>query len=104
MKTIFKSTAIIGAALSLSVCLTTGAAGADPTDTGWDDKVDQIVGSGSDTTYRVFGDLATAYNQANGCEVATADTGTPPAYTPPLAGDCKLGASQIGRASCRERV
>lgn len=65
-------------------------AGAKPADTGWDDKVDYVVGSGSDTTYKVVSDLASIYNQAPGCTIATSDTGTAPNFVAPLAGDCVI--------------
>ena len=85
----------VGLTLGATIIGATGVgAGADPADTGWDDKVDTVVGQGSDTTYRVIGDLSATYNAANGCEVATSDTGTAPNFTAPLSGDCKLGANQ----------
>ncbi|MFN8052148.1 MAG: substrate-binding domain-containing protein [Acidimicrobiales bacterium] len=81
---------VVGLSLTATLIGVSGvAAGATaPTDSGWDDKVDTIVGQGSDTTYRVMGDLSLTYNAANGCVVATADTGTAPNFTAPLSGDC----------------
>lgn len=90
-----KRTLVVGLSLTTTIAaLTVGGAttaGADPAGTGWDDKVDNIVGQGSDTTYRVLGDLSSTYNSANGCDVATADTvaGTPPVLVAPFSGDCK---------------
>jgi len=79
----------VGVSLGATLLAVTGLpAGADPADTGWDDKADIIVGQGSDTTYRVMSGLSDTYNAANGCVVATADSGTPPNYTSPLSGDC----------------
>lgn len=72
----------IGAALAtaaLSATVFSGVAGADGTNpgtagTGWDDKVDRIVGGGSDTTYAWHQLAERIFNQAGGCRVTTSSS------------------------------
>lgn len=67
------------AAATLGGTIFAGVAGADgqnpqPAGTGWDDRVDRIVGGGSDTTYPWHLLAEKIYNQAGGCRVVTSST------------------------------
>lgn len=42
-----------------------------PTDTGFDDAPDQVLGGGSDTTYLMSGDLTLLYSRGPGCPIVT---------------------------------
>jgi ABC-type phosphate transport system substrate-binding protein len=74
------------AAAALGGTVMAGVAGADGTNpptsgTGWDDKVDRIVGGGSDTTYAWHQLAERIYNQAGGCRVITSSSS-------PVKGNC----------------
>lgn len=57
---------LLAMATLFSVAGLAGAANPEPT--GWDDVNDQVIGSGSDTTYAFMQKFELLYNQAQGCE------------------------------------
>lgn len=83
----------MGAALVVATLVSgafTSMAGAAPEPSGWDDVNDQVVSSGSDTTYNVMQRFETLYNQGLGCDTVNTSFAT----VPNNGGTCLLGAAQ----------